>query len=242
MISIGYNNKHTYFYDKQTNVKLKGITTLIKKHFFHPKWNFLQVSGKNRQKKQSGPIRGIRLDKELKQWVKLLKNSKTKMSTFATFKNKIHPYTRKLLGFLTTKNWIPIHAQLAVGHVPSRMATAIDLVVREGKRLLLIEIKTGYNETFTKIDWTGVWKSMSSPFESFAANACNYSFVQIAWSWALYNLTFDKTADDAIVLNINDDGVYEYSLPKEMGLLLLSTIKEIMTIKKKARKRIKLSL
>jgi hypothetical protein len=83
---------------------------------------------------------------------------------------------------------------------------------------------------------------MSSPFESFAANACNYSFVQIAWSWALYNLTFDKTADDAIVLNINDDGVYEYSLPKEMGLLLLSTIKEIMTIKKKARKRIKLSL
>jgi len=229
----GPRNRHRFFcfYDSTGHQRrLVGITTLIPRKFFHRKWTHLHIAGvSGKKKKVSGSERGSLIDKQITHWANLVINAKSKRSLTAIdrFVEKTHPYTKKFIYYLRANGWTPVAAQLPVGDTHRRVATALDLVVRDLKqRLILLEIKAGYNQTFDRQRWNGcVQRFMYLQPESlkrWVANAKTYSMIELLWGARLYASTFpQKPADRFYVIHLDDQGVHPYNIEPQLGKAVL---------------------
>lgn len=236
-----------YFWtiDKHTGkeIQLQGITAIIKRLFFSSKWTDLAIAGNSSKKcTSSGKDRGNQVDAEMKDWVKLKTRHRLKRNvkpqTFQTFINGSHEYTRKLIKFLEMKNWEPIKAQSLVGCIKARVATPIDLVVKNDKgELILIEVKCGYNGVWKKT-WTKKHMKVKAPgFTHLNANAYVYATIELVWGWMLYNTTHPvHKAKEAYVINVNDKKeVDAYKIETQLGLDLIKYLSAYMKHRVKQR-------
>jgi len=211
-------------------VRLQGVTSLIKKYFFHKKWSPMAISGYSSSSKQTGSERGKRVDKEITRWHVLKTDPKVRPSTLDRFRLKADRYTNLVIDALEAKGWSILSTQLPVGRVASRLGTAVDIKVRtrDGK-VILIELKCGYNGVFTSMwprstEWA--W-CVAEGMTDIPANARTYSLIQLAWTWVLHNHSASVRADMAYVLNVNDSGASFHQLDLELLDVMLPRFKQV---------------
>lgn len=127
-------------------VRLFGITDLVKKHFFHKKWSPMAISGHASKDRdiQGGSERGKKVDQQLTKWHRLKSDPKTRQSTLDKFRVKADRYTNMVLDALESKGWTILSTQVPVGNVDARLGTAVDIRCRDRDgRIILIELKCG---------------------------------------------------------------------------------------------------
>lgn len=218
-------------------VKLFGLTDLIKKHFFHKKWSQMAISGATSEDNvKGGSERGRKVDQEITKWHRLKSNPKTKQFTLDKYRLKCDRYTNKILDAIESKGWTILSTQLAVGHVDSRVGTAVDIKVRDRKgRVLIIEVKSGYNGVFdAEFPSEKEWAWCTGNMKKYPANAKIYALIQLLWTWLLHNNSAPVKADMAFVLNVSDAGVKFHKPSEEFVDLVLP---RIMSIQKERARR-----
>lgn len=220
------HGKHQCF--KYGNMVAKGITELIREHFFPADWKLYQMAGKSGE----GSVGGCRVDSELRDWIKVCRNCKP--ATAAKHLSQYSEFTRQILRELKRRGLRAVAAQVVVGHVPSKVATAVDLVVSDAHgRLGLWEIKTGYLGTFDSM----CTPRMKTPvqhakqrvrFEDLPANPLNFAVVQLVLTWILWSRTFPRrpiSHVNACVVNVNANGLKMYTIPSVMGVEIYTQLK-----------------
>lgn len=238
-----YNIYHHCFKYGKYNWVGHGITDKIKKAFFPDDWDLYKVAGRN----GNGAEGGKRVDKELSEWTRLVQ-LESKPSTIRAHMEQWSPSTMKIIELFRQKQWIPVDTQVVVGSTRSRIATAIDIVARhfETNRLILIEVKTGYDGTF--VEYNG--HSMLAPFSHLAATPRNFAWLQLTGSWMLWAETFPHRRrirhSDVMVLHVVEGrDPTLHPIPPEFGLvavealrssLLSAAVASTKTTKKKQRK------
>lgn len=233
-----YATKCTYIYNKDETVKRRGvgITKLVSKWLFHPKWSLQSVSGSH----GGGADLGNRVDHEIRRWAK----SVAKGQAESTIHRKIAKYcqeSKQLIAACMQRDWVPVYAQRLVGCFSSRLATRCDLVLRHAKsrKLILLEIKTGYTDTFDDEEGkVGEQHYMRPPFHSIRANPKRFALVQLLLTWILYRTTFpDEKIEHANVrvAHVTSQGVSFHSLPASWAL----QVRKVLVARMKERNEMK---
>ncbi len=213
---------------KFNNIVGKGITELIHQHFFPPNWKLYQMAGKQGQ----GAKGGCRVDSELKDWIKWQDKPKVALRHL----EKYSPYTVQIIRELKRRGLRAVAAQVVVGNVPTRVATAVDLLVADlSGNLGIWEIKSGYADTFeaecpTKMKTPVPRAEQKVAFETLSANPLHFSLVQLILTWILWCRTYPKKRirhQNACVVNVNATGVKLYSIPPVLGCEIYTQLKII---------------
>lgn len=136
-------------------IRLRGLLIVLKEAFFsevnywEQKKLFVKKTGRaqKRTTHSRGPdlgrIRGSRIHRELEEFVKL------DMKNFTKLNKCVHPWTKSVLKFVKNNNWLPVASEFKLFDPLLRIGTAVDLVcVTEPGKIVLIEIKTGFEEGF----------------------------------------------------------------------------------------------
>ena len=221
-----YNIYHHCFKYGKYNWVGRGITDKIKQTFFPDDWDLYKVAGRN----GNGTEGGKRVDQELGEWTRLVQ-LESKPSTIRAHMEKWSPSTLKIIDLFRQKKWIPVDTQVVVGCTVSRIATAIDIVARhfETNRLILIELKTGYDGTF--VEYNG--HSMLAPFSHLAATPRHFAWLQLTWSWMLWATTFPRRRvrhSDVMVLHVVEGREPTlHAIPPEFGLVAVDALRSLMT-------------
>lgn len=97
-------------------VRLFGITDLVKKHFFHKKWSPMAISGHSSSDRdiQGGSERGKKVDQQLTKWHRLKQDPKTRQSTLDKFRIKADRYTNMVIDALESKGWTILATQASL--------------------------------------------------------------------------------------------------------------------------------
>lgn len=178
------------------------------------------------------------MDKEIGEWTKLVQ-TEAKPSTIRAHMEKWSPSTLQVIELFRRKQWIPVDAQVVVGCTKSRLATAIDIVARhfETNRLILIELKTGYNGTF--VEYNG--HTMLPPFAHLAATPRHFAWLQLTLSWMLWAETFPRRRIrhcDVMVLHVVQDVEPAlHVIPPEFGVKAVEALRSLMAPKQSVQKR-----
>lgn len=213
-------------------VRLFGITDLVKKHFFHQKWSPMAISGNSSRDRniQGGSERGKKVDQQVTKWHRLKSDPKTRPSTLDKFRLKADRYTNMVLDALESKGWTILATQVPVGNVDARLGTAVDIKCRDRDgRIILIELKCGYNGVFD-MRWPACkeWAWCVGNMRHLPANARTYSLIQMAWTWVLHNRSASgPKANLAYVLHISDDGPAFHQLDLALVDLLLPRFRDL---------------
>lgn len=216
---------------KYGNIVGRGITELIREHFFPPDWRLHYHAGKHGQ----GAKGGCRVDSELKDWIKCQGKPKVMMRHLATYSS----YTLSIIKELRKRGLRPIAAQVVVGHVPTRIATAIDLLVCDLQGHLGIwEIKSGYDGTFeapvsVRMKTPMKHKDCKFLFEDLPANPLNFSYIQLILTWILWTRTYPKKRipyQNVCVVNVTHNGCKLYPVPPDFGIEVYTQLKCIKLI------------
>ena len=108
-------------------VRLFGITDLVKKHFFHKKWSPMAISGHASKDRdiQGGSERGKKVDQQLTKWHRLKSDPKTRQSTLDKFRVKADRYTNMVLDALESKGWTILSTQASLLFCHGKTKTSI---------------------------------------------------------------------------------------------------------------------
>lgn len=222
-----------------------GITPLIAKWFFHERWSLQSQSGS----RGGGSELGRRVDKELKSWTKAIVKEQSnkiinkKVAKFCT-------ETKMVIKECEKRGWRPVDSQRLVGCYDSSLATRCDLVLRNilTQEFILLEIKTGYADTFNNEEHKGKEEQrMRPPFFELKANPRRFALIQLLLTWILHSTTHPEIKikhENVRVLHVTTEKVSTYQLPIAWSLQvrqqLLSYMKRKHTKKKQvSRKRFK---
>lgn len=213
------------------NIVGRGITELIREHFFPPDWHLYQLAGKHGQ----GSKGGCRVDSELKDWIKCQGKPKVMLRHLASYSS----YTLSIIKELRRRGLRPLAAQVVVGHVPTRVATAIDLLVCDLQGQLGIwEIKSGYDGTFESTVSTRMKTPVKHPnnkirFEDLSANPLHFALIQLIFTWTLWSRTYPHkriSYRNACVVNVTHAGCKVYPIPPDFGMEVYTQLKCIKLI------------
>ena len=114
-----------------------------------------------------------------------------------------------LMPHLVQRQWTPIASQIPVGDAFLRLATCVDLVVRDALgALLLIEIKTGYTGYYHR----HTSSNMHKPFEDLNNSPYHQHQLQLAFTRHYLAQQWGQPTDTipALVLQINPLGIWEW--------------------------------
>jgi len=230
-----YNIYHHCFKYGKYNWVGRGITSIIKQTFFPPDWDLYKVAGRN----GDGAEGGKRVDRELGEWTKLIQ-TEAKPSTIRAHMDKWSPSTLQIVDLFRRKQWIPVDAQVVVGCTTSRLATAIDIVARhfESNRLILIELKTGYDGTF--VEYTG--HNMLSPFSHLAATPRHFAWLQLTLTWMLWAETFPgrriRHCDVMVLHVVQGREPTLHNIPPEFGTAAVTALRSSLMSNNKSKPKL----
>ena len=220
---------------KYGSMQARGITDSIHEYFFPPDWKLYKMAGKAGE----GSPGGCRVDSELRDWIGVLNKKRVKPAVVQRHLAKYSEFTRLIIRELRVRGLRPVGAQVVVGHVASRMATAVDLVVCDmNGKLGLWEIKTGYLGTFD----AHTTHRMKTPvkhaqqrvaFEALPANPLNFALVQVVFTWILWSRTFPRrpiSHRSVNVVNVTASGVKLYSVPPLLGMEIYTQLKSLKLV------------
>lgn len=220
-----YNVYHHCFKYAKYNWVGKGITDQIKRAFFPEEWDLYKVAGRS----GNGAEGGKRVDQELGEWTKLVQ-MESKPSTIRSHMEKWSSSTLQIIALFRRNGWVPVDTQVVVGCTETRVATAIDIVAKhfETGRLILLEIKTGYNGTFIEYDGC----NMLSPFEDMTASPRHFAWIQLTWTWLLWAKTFPRRKvrhSDVMVLHVVEGQEPTlHTIPPQFGIKAVTAIRNAM--------------
>jgi hypothetical protein len=118
-------------------------------------------------------------------------------------RERIHPYTRKLLLAFKAWGWRPIVSELPLIDAANGIATAADLVCSApGGRLVLVETKTGYYGT-----WERATGQMAGPLRGILSDSPrSQALLQLLMTKRMMQL-HGARVDAAYVVRVDHDGV-----------------------------------
>jgi len=219
---------------KQTPVTAKGITKIIKAAYFD---NYAPVAPssskfkKNKRKKQRQRNKGKTAHQILQD---RLKNKRIKgftlgnivhqelcdwarMKSKATWKRK-HPnpntYTVKVIRALNMMKLEPLFGEWPIYDENIPYATSIDMVCASGSekgRLVLIELKTGYQGYFNK----GNEMMTRSPLKRVPNSPLNQAYIQCLMAKATLESLYGLNKVYGLVVRVHERGVKAYPIPDE---------------------------
>lgn len=220
---------------KATPVTAKGITKIIKAAYFD---NYVPVAPssssnfkKNKRKKQRQRNKGKTAHQILQD---RLKNKRIKGFTlgnvvheelcdWARMKNKNtwkrkHPnpntYTVKVIRALKMMKLEPLFGEWPIYDENIPYATSIDMVCASGTekgRLVLIELKTGYQGYFNK----GNQMMTRSPLKRVPNSPLNQAYIQCLMAKATLESLYGLNKVYGLVVRVHERGVKAYPIPDE---------------------------
>jgi hypothetical protein len=211
-------NPHVYFDEEKRYFKIKtekngfklakGLVPSLRSVFYN-NYKFEQSKFPTKKKIKrdiyGGQIRGSIVHKQLMMYA-----NKYSVEEFKKQYLSIHPYSIKAFRFLKINEWIPIIAELPVADPDLMIATAIDMICINTKgEIILIEWKTGMDNYMLQ----GT-QSMDGPIKD---NNCplNQAHLQLLFGKIFLEKNHGIKSDKEYVVQIKEEGVVSYSLPKE---------------------------
>ncbi len=211
----------------------------LTRQWYYPTWDFAQAkrakpsAAEVADQKGTGPVsgtkapsiaaaqdRGTRVDEILTRWV-------TYGDSGIDAKNS-NKWSNALITFFKAQKWTPVKAQKIVGLAHYRVASAIDLLMRnEQKELILVEVKTTTGSYFTKSGG----QVLSKPFEHVPSSAQTHAFLEAAFQKICWES--ERISREAIqhvyVVEARGDGSVDAAGPGEWFTELLADMKQRMT-------------
>lgn len=203
---------------------VKGLVPSLRK-VFYDQYNYLKANtktGKRRKKKvrreeeedeedvvkdvYGGTVRGTIVHKQL---AMLAENCS--LEEFQSQFIAVHPYTIKGFKFLKEMGLTPIAAEVPIGDPNMMVGTAIDMICLDpNERVVLIEWKTGMDESFTKGD-----KNMDGPA---LLNNCpmNQACLQLLFGKMMLERNYGLRSSIDLVVHIRKDGVKPIPIPENI--------------------------
>lgn len=155
----------------------------------------------------SGKVHGDIVHSQLDYYIKLFaKNPNLSIDNVQFPNGPVDECTRRVIKELVNRNWAPITTEFLIFSEDIRIATAVDLLVRDlnNQKLILVELKTGYEG--------GQYASLPSdpmfpaPFNNIANCPKTRHFLQVMTMCEMIKRTYGVKIDEAYILRI---------LPKE---------------------------
>lgn len=176
--------------DQSQHRRLKGITDAIFSLYL-PSHHKLLLNGGGGSDQKCGPAFGSLIDKQLQQWTAVCaSDDPTDQMAFAA---TCHEVVRGVIALFKRNKWRPWRAQVPVCSWHSGLGTCIDLIAQqEDGSLILIEVKTGYTDNFSKTMTKGGFDlAFHHPLDSIPVSPLNYALLQALVSWYMYHETYD---------------------------------------------------
>ena len=176
------------------------------------KSHYIPSKGLKSECKTNGSHHGTKVHSQIKKFVDRLTTSKN-----LRISSSLDPCTLRILRLFLQKRWIPFASELAIYDEPSKIATAIDVLVFDmiKHELVIIELKTGYEgeeygplEEDERMDRINVKNCPKSRHE-----------LQLLWMILILKKNYDISVDNAFILRV---------CPKQKIAMLLSLEKWTM--------------
>lgn len=227
-IVFHFKTKCTFVYDESGRYYRRGvgITKLIKKWFFHNKWSLQSCSGSS----GGGADLGRRIDKEMQVWTNaVVKGSKQIDKKVAKFCQQ----SKLLIAEFKKRGWTPVSAQRLVGCYSSGLSTRCDLVLRDmvTSELVLIEIKSGYSDSFDDEEGKAEHDFLKKPFDNLCANPRRFAMIQLLLTWILHSTTYKNVKlkhSNVLVAHVTHERAKLYTIPPTWALEVQKRIAEEM--------------
>ena len=157
--------------------------------------------------KHFGLIRGTKIHEQLNDYILFDKPNFLKKHI------NIHPWTKKIFGFIKSKGWCPLVGEFNLYDPALNMGTSVDIVFvsMDTGHLILLEIKTGYNGYFEEND--GCY--MEGPLNGVLENSpINWAILQIVFSTILVVMyhKIELTYIEAWVLRIDTNDIQKIKI------------------------------
>lgn len=147
--------------------------------------------------------------------------------------HRIHPYTARLIRVMTkTWHWKPVATQIGITVSRWRLSTRADLLVRNGSRYILVEIKT----TTAQRHWAhDSGARFYAPFGQVVSCPLNHARAQLAVTMAMARRDrrsrpwngLPMRIDAAYVVLVTKTSVVRYRMPRWCGEIGASVAKRL---------------
>ena len=149
--------------------------------------------------KRSGVILGKRLDREINEYH--LKGSSPSL-----------PQTQVLIQKLIEQGYRIVQCQLPVADPALRLCTCLDLLVWDGHRYIILEIKTGYGT----YKFRHSERNMSTPLTEFHDSPNNQHFLQVLGGEMLFRQTYPTVPISSQLWYLSEESVEVNTVPAAM--------------------------
>jgi hypothetical protein len=138
-----------------------------------------------------------------------------------------HPYTRTLLSGLRRAGFTLLVAQVPVYDRTTGLATAVDVVCERQGKLVLVEVKAGWNDHAT---YDASHRCMRRPCEGLRDSPSNQHMLQLLVTRYLFAATFGvpSSALDAVLVRVSGDGVRFVRLKDSISGMERAVVRELI--------------
>ena len=203
---------------------VRGLVPALRRAFW-PDYEYIRppVRGKPTgvRGKRAGMIRGEVVHHQLELYVNARSEGRDGISAVREHYDEVLPFTRKALLALEQWGIDPVIAEAVVYGEALDVATKADLIgIDRSGRLVLIEWKCGMDNHFER----GAAAMKGPKIEAFSDCPKNQAFLQLLFTKALMEGTFDMPVTRAYVVRVHQEGVTSYQIPdaleRERGMFL----------------------
>lgn len=157
-------------------------------------------------------------EKELKKWTCAVVAERPTAKLLSKFCRE----TLLLIAEFNKRKWVPVEAQRWVGCYESGLATRCDIVLRDSvtKKLVLIEVKSGYADTFSSEEGKRESDFMKAPFKHLRANPFRFASIQLLLTWILHSTTFSNHSleyANVMVAHVTSERLKLHKIPPSMA-------------------------
>ena len=215
---VRWDSARKCFVEVETNKSLTGITAPLRSAFYPdyraPRAQASAPATPAGPRGLTGFARGRRVDRELTAAV----NNHTPPA---------HPYTRTLLSGLRRAGFTPLVAQVPVYDRSTGLATAVDVVCERQGRLVLVEVKAGWND---HASYDTGHRRMRRPCEGLRDSPSNQHMLQLLVTRYLFATTFGvpSSAVDAVLVRVSGDGVRFVRLKESVAAMERAVVRELI--------------
>lgn len=192
------------FKNGNKNIKLKGITKIIKQAFYpdyvytRDKYSVSTGAGSSTE----GRSRGSLIHRQLRDFFN---------ESHEKFKVKhegVHDYTKKAIIAMKSWNMTPIKAEVPICDPKQKIGTGIDAVCLRDSKLCFLEFKSGGDGYFEK--GSG---NMKGILELLSNCPKNQAFIQLIVENEITRRNYGVSADELHVIQLCSSGVNPYYVP-----------------------------
>lgn len=233
-VCTGPFNRYTYVCAAEPGCtrtrRMKGITDAIFSMYLPGQHKLLLNGTSSADGKSSGPGFGMLIDKELQKWTDIC-NGDNKLE-LRLFYATCHPLTRSVSKFFARMGWTPWKAQVPVCSWHAGLGTCIDLLAKDSDgSLILIEVKTGYQDNFAQpIRQNGQTLMLERPLHAIQASPLNYALLQALVSWFMYHTIYSDEikCSKLYVLHVSHNGVSASSIQHGLMAAMMTGVKHLI--------------